>query len=220
MWCSKTNKRDAVGRILKKTILFLLLFFIAAAGAFAKGNVDSETAKAYFEIAQAYTEVSKYDKATEFYLKAAKDPAHKNAAEYNLARVYGLQGDWKKAKSILERQYKEAPENVLIAKAYAYSLAATGNEARACEMYKKLYDEDSENPEAALNYARILILSKRYDEATSFITELKPRLTESADNKALAELEEKIEKAREKPEKQKAETKDGKTPAQGNDGKV
>ena len=201
MWCSKTNKRDAVGRILKKNILFLLLFFIAAAGAFAKGNVDSETAKAYFEIAQAYTEVSKYDKATEFYLKAAKDPAHKNAAEYNLARVYGLQGDWEKAKNIFERQYKEAPGNVLIAKAYAYSLAATGDEARACEMYKKLYDEDSENPEAVLNYARILILSKRYDQALSFIEEMKTRFTESSENKAFAELEENIKKAQEEPNK-------------------
>ena len=215
MWYSKISNR-----VSRKGLAVLIVCFTAVAGLCAKGNADSETAKAYFEIAQAYTEVSNYDKATEFYLKAAKDPAHKNAAEFNLARVYGLQGDWGKAKSILERQYKAAPGNVLIAKAYAYSLAATGNEAYACEMYKRLYDEDSENPEAALNYARILILSKRYDEATSFITELKPRLTESADNKALAELEEKIEKAREKPEKQKAETKDGKTPAQGNDGKV
>lgn len=215
MWYSKISNR-----VSRKGLAVLIVCFTAVAGLCAKGNADSETAKAYFEIAQAYTEVSNYDKATEFYLKAAKDPAHKNAAEFNLARVYGLQGDWGKAKSILERQYKAAPGNVLIAKAYAYSLAATGNKAHACEMYKKLYDEDSENPEAALNYARILILSKRYDEATSFITELKPRLTESADNKALAELEEKIEKAREKPEKQKAETKDGKTPAQGNDGKV
>ena len=117
MWCFKINKcideraaqstavtsvqqvavaQFAVGvlniadRIPKNSILFLLLFFITAAGLFAKGTVDSETAKAYFEIAQAYTEVSKYDKAAEFYLKAAKDPAHKNAAEYNLARVYGL----------------------------------------------------------------------------------------------------------------------------------
>ena len=215
MWYSKISNR-----VSRKGLAVLIVCFTAVAGLCAKGNADSETAKAYFEIAQAYTEVSNYDKATEFYLKAAKDPAHKNAAEFNLARVYGLQGDWGKAKSILERQYKAAPGNVLIAKAYAYSLAATGNEAYACEMYKKLYDEDSENPEAALNYARILILSKRYDEATSFITELKPRLTESADNKALAELEEKIEKAREEPEKQKAETKDGKTPAQGNGGKV
>ena len=232
MWCFKINKRIdervvqstavtsvqqvavaqfAVGvlniadRIPKNSILFLLLFFITAAGLFAKGNVDSETAKAYFEIAQAYTEISKYDKAAEFYLKAAKDPAHKNAAEYNLARVYGLQGDWGKAKNIFERQYKEAPGNVLIAKAYAYSLAATGDEARACEMYKKLYDEDSENPEAVLNYARILILSKRYDQALSFIEEMKTRFTESSENKAFAELEENIKKAQEEPEKQKKE---------------
>ena len=235
MWCFKINKRideraaqstavaaaqqiavaqfaedvcNIADRVSKNGILFFLLFFITAAGLFAKGTVDSETAKAYFEIAQAYTEVSKYDKAAEFYLKAAKDPAHKNAAEYNLARVYGLQGDWGKAKNILERQYKEAPGNVLIAKAYAYSLAATGDEARACEMYKKLYDEDSENPEAALNYARILVLSKRYDEALSFIAELKTRFTESTENKAFAELEEKIKKAQEEPEKQEKEAQD------------
>ena len=200
--------RNSADRVPKKIILFCLLLFITAAGTFAKGNVDSETAKAYFEIAQAYTEVSKYDKAVEFYLKAAKDPAHKNAAEYNLARVYGLQGDWGKAKNILERQYKDAPGNVLILKAYSYSLAATGDESRACEMYKKLYDEDSENPDAALNYARILILSKRYDEATAFITELKTRFTESSENKALAELEEKIKKAQEEPEKQENESQD------------
>ncbi|WP_432912154.1 tetratricopeptide repeat protein [Treponema sp. OMZ 805] len=202
--------RNSADRVPKKIILFCLLLFITAAGTFAKGNVDSETAKAYFEIAQAYTEVSKYDKAAEFYLKAAKDPAHKNAAEYNLARVYGLQGDWGKAKNILERQYKDAPGNVLIAKAYSYSLAATGDEARACEMYKKLYDEDSENPEAALNYARILILSKRYDQALSFIEEMKTRFTESTENKAFAELEEKIKKAQEEPEKEDQD-KDGKT---------
>ena len=224
MWCFKINKRidetaaqsaaqqvtavnsaeggcNIADRVPKNGILFFLLFFITAAGLFAKGNIDSETAKAYFEIAQAYTEVSKYDKAAEFYLKAAKDPAHKNAAEYNLARVYGLQGDWGKAKNILERQYKDAPGNVLIAKAYAYSLAATGDEARACEMYKKLYDEDSENPEAALNYVRILILSKRYNQALSFIEEMKTRFTESTENKAFAELEEKIKKAQEEPNK-------------------
>jgi uncharacterized lipoprotein TP_0449 len=228
MWCFKINKRidervvqlttgavvqritavnsaedvyNIVDRVPKNSILFVLLFFITAAGLFAKGSVDSETAKAYFEIAQAYTEISKYDKAAEFYLKAAKDPAHKNAAEYNLARVYGLQGDWGKAKNIFERQYKEAPGNVLIAKAYAYSLAATGDEARACEMYKKLYDEDSENPEAVLNYARILILSKRYDQALSFIEEMKTRFTESSENKAFAELEENIKKAQKEPNK-------------------
>jgi len=200
MWCFKINNRVSC-----KSLTILIVCFTAAAGLFAKGNIDSETAKTYFEIAEAYTEVSMYDKAEEFYLKAAKDPAHKNAAEYNLARVYGLQGEWTKAKPILERQYKEAPGNILILKAYSYSLAATGDEERACAMYKKLYDEDSENPESALNYARILILSKRYDEATALIEELKTRFTESTETRVLAELEEKIKKAQEEPDKQEKE---------------
>ena len=204
--------RTSVVRLSKKHITVFALCIITAAGLFAKGSVDSETAKAYFEIAQAYADVSKYDKAVEFYQKAAKDPAHKNAAEYNLARVYGLQGEWGKAKSILAQQYTEAPGNIVILKAYAYSLAATGDGARACEMYKKLYDTDAENPEAALNYARILILSKRYDQALSFIEELKTQFTESADTKALAALEEKIKKAQEESSKQGKGTsdKDGK----------
>ena len=204
--------RTSVVRLSKKHITVFALCIITAAGLFAKGSVDSETAKAYFEIAQAYADVSKYDKAVEFYQKAAKDPAHKNAAEYNLARVYGLQGEWGKAKSILAQQYTEAPGNIVILKAYAYSLAATGDGARACEMYKKLYDTDAENPEAALNYARILILSKRYDQALSFIEELKTQFTESAENKAFVELEEKIKKAQEESAKQEKGTsdKDGK----------
>ena len=139
MWCFKISNGRTHGTALPagfKKYAALIFIVTAAAGLWAKGSVDSETAKAYFDIAQAYTDVSKYDKAAEFYRKAAKDPAHKNAAEYNLARVYGLQGDWAKARPILERQYQEAPGNLLILKAYAYSLAATGDEERACVMYK------------------------------------------------------------------------------------
>ena len=193
---------------LKAGLAAAFMVVAAAAGLWAKGSVDSETAKAYFDIAQAYTDVSKYDKAAEFYRKAAKDPAHKNAAEYNLARVYGLQGDWAKARPILERQYQEAPGNLLILKAYAYSLAATGDEERACVMYKKLADEDAENPDSAINYGRILVLAKKYDEATALLTELKTRFTETAEKKQLDDLEEKIKKAQEPPEKPEDEDAD------------
>lgn len=214
MWCFKTNRRKAVSvrhsvsctyaatrRPKRKEVLSL--FFITIAVCLpAKGRIDSEIAKEYFEIAQAYTELSKYDKAATFYLKAAKDPGHKNAAEYNLARVYGLSGEWDKAKSLLERQYKEAPGNILILKAYAYSLAASGDEERACAMYKKLYDEDTETPESALNYARILVMAKRYDEAHTLIEDLKVRFTEAPEKKALDELEEKMKEAQEEEQKE------------------
>lgn len=211
MWCSNINN-DMIRRgVLTgglKAGLAAAFMVVAAAGLWAKGSVDSETAKAYFDIAQAYTDVSKYDKAAEFYLKAMKDPAHKNASEYNLARVYGLQGDWAKARPILERQYQEAPGNLLILKAYAYSLAATGDEERACVMYKKLADEDAENPDSAINYGRILVLAKKYDEATALLTELKTRFTETAEKKQLDDLEEKIKKAQEPPEKPEDEDAD------------
>lgn len=187
------------GRIRRLCCLFALL--CTAAGLSAAGRPDAETAKAYFEIAQAYSDVAKYDKAAEFFQKAAKDPGHKNAAEYNLARVYGLQGDWKKARPILERQYAESPGNVLILKAYAYSLASTGKHDRAVEMYRKLYDGDKENPDSALSYARILVFTKRYDEAQTLIEELKVAFAETNEKKVLDELEEKIKKAKEAPEK-------------------
>lgn len=211
MWCFNINNGIIRRGVLTGGLqagLAAAFMFAAAAGVWAKGSADSETAKAYFEIAQAYTDVSKYDKAAEFYLKAMKDPAHKNASEYNLARVYGLQGDWAKARPILERQYQEAPGNLLILKAYAYSLAATGDDERACAMYKKLADEDTENPDAAINYARILVLAKRYDEADALITELKERFVETAEKKQLDEIEEKIKKAREPPEKTEDEDTD------------
>lgn len=200
MWCCRTNKEPVQrGRIRRLCCLFALL--CTAAGLSAAGRPDAETAKAYFEIAQAYSDVTKYDKAAEFFQKAAKDPGHKNAAEYNLARVYGLQGDWKKARPILERQYAESPGNVLILKAYAYSLASTGKYDRAVEMYRKLYDGDKENPDSALSYARILVFTKRYDEAQTLIEELKVAFAETNEKKVLDELEEKIKKAKETPEK-------------------
>lgn len=200
MWCFKINRAPAT---IPKTVGMVFGMFIAAMTlslpVYAKGKQEPSFAKEYFELAQAYAETAKYDKAITFYLKAAADPAHKNAAEYNLARVYGLQGDWQKARAILERQYAEAPDNMLILTAFAYALAASGDTDRACEMYRNIYERDTETPETALNYVRILITAKRYDEATSSITALKQRFTENAEREALDMLEEKIKKALEPP---------------------
>lgn len=213
--CFLRQKKAQTALLKGKVLLICYLFWLCATMLSAAGRTEPEIAKAYFEIAQAYTDTAKYDKAVEFYQKAAKDPEHKNAAEFNLARVYGLQGDWEKACPILERQYAEAPGNVLLLKAYAYSLAATGKHSRAIEMYHKLYNDDKENPDSALSYARILVFTKHYDEAQTFIDELKPVFAETNEKKILDELEEKIKAARENPEKEasSAESKEAKTEA-------
>ncbi len=175
---------------------------------FAKGRTDTEFAQDCFELAQGYAEVSKYDKAIEWFRKAAKDPDHTNAAEYQIARMYAMKEDWKKAAALLEPHYKKAPENTVIRTAFAYTLAAAGETERAVSMYKTIYENDRENPEAACNYIRIMIIAKKYDNAQTLLETVKTQFVENNEKKILDELEEKIKKARtEDAEKKEAEKK-------------
>ncbi|MGP1455316.1 MAG: tetratricopeptide repeat protein [Treponema sp.] len=174
---------------------FCIYFLLIVTAAFGSGKQDRQLLKEYFEIAQAYAEVGKYDKAIEYYEKAAVDPAYKNATQYSLARMYGLKNEWKKACSLLEPQYNEAPENIMVLNAYAYALASAGEYEQACTMYHTLYEKNQSDPEAALNYARILVIAQKYDEATAFIEKIKTQFVEHEEKEALDELEEKIKKA-------------------------
>ena len=76
--------------------IFTLLFLLPTCFVFAKGRAETLGAE-YYEIAEAYTELKKYDKALYFYEKASADPAYINASAYNRARMYGLQKDRAKA---------------------------------------------------------------------------------------------------------------------------
>ena len=184
---------------------FCIYFLLTISAAFGSGKQDRQLLKEYFEIAQAYAEVGKYDKAIEYYEKAAADPSYKNATQYSLARMYGLKNEWKKACSLLEPQYNEAPDNIMVLNAYAYALASAGEHERACTLYHALYEKNQSDPESALNYARILIIAEKYDEASAFIEKIKTQFVEHEEKKVLDELEDKIKKAREKPKKEETQ---------------
>ena len=186
---------------------FCIYFLLIVSAAFGGGKQDSRLVKEYFEIAQAYAEVGKYDKAIEYYEKAAVDPSYKNATQYSIARMYGLKNEWAKACSLLEPQYNEAPDNIMVVNAYAYALASAGEHERACTLYHALYEKNQSDPESALNYARILIIAEKYDEASAFIEKIKVQFVEHEEKKVLDELEEKIKKTSEKPKKEEAQKK-------------
>ncbi|MGP1576871.1 MAG: tetratricopeptide repeat protein [Treponema sp.] len=191
---------------MHKKLFICTVLAAASAAAFASGRTDSKLAKDYFELGQAFAEVSKYEKAIEYYQKAAADPAHKNAAEYNLARVYTLQNDWGNALKLLEKQYKTAPDNSMICNAFAYTLAASGNAERAANLYKAIYDKDKYNPEAAFNYVRILIAAKKYQEGLTFLESIKTDFPENTEKRIYDELEEKLHKLLEPPKDEAKES--------------
>ncbi|MGP1594657.1 MAG: tetratricopeptide repeat protein [Treponema sp.] len=202
---------------MHKKIFVCSVFALVCAAVFAGGKADSKLAKEYFDLAQAFTEVSKYEKAIEYYRKAAADPAHKNAAEYNLARVYGLQNDWENACTLLEKQYKAAPDNSVICSAFAYALAAGGKTERAANLYKTIYTNNKENPEAAFNYVRILITAKKYQEGLTFLESVKADFPENTEKRIYDELESKLKTLLEPP---KEEPKDDGTSAENSNGNL
>ncbi len=167
----------------KKGLYAAVILFCCISALFGKGRVDTDLSKAYFELAQGYAEIKKYDKAIEYYQKSADDPVYTNAAEYELARMYALKGEWKTAIKLLELHYKKAQENTVIRNAFAYALAAGGETERACALYKKVYESDQENPETVFNYIRILIVVKNYDEAQKILDAAKITFVENAEKK-------------------------------------
>lgn len=150
-----------------KKLIFLFLVFLQVT-VFANGKTES-LASDYFEIANAYAELKNYQKAIYFYKKASQDSAYKNSCDYNLARMYALENDWENACKSLYELYKKDPNNKIILSAYAYTLLGSGNIGEAKKIYKQIATENTENPEDALNYIRLLIFSNDFKKASEEI---------------------------------------------------
>lgn len=151
--------------------IFALLFLLPTCFVFAKGRVETLGAE-YYEIADAYAELKKYDKALYFYEKASADPAYKNASDYNRARMYGLQNDWAKAKKILQTLHESEPANKMILQAYAYTLIMSTSVKDVSEgknFYKQLAEDNPDDPASLLDYVRILVFTKDYETAQSVV---------------------------------------------------
>lgn len=176
-----------------KTVKFLLILFFSLSFicAHAKGKSENLTGE-YFAIAEAYADLKKYDKAIEFYGKAAKDKSYYNSSKYNIARMYGLSNQWGKAADILKELYRSAETNEKIAIAYAYALSSSGELEKAMSVYGDIYAQNKESPSHAFNYVRILIASKKYEDASKLIKELKEKFTEDSEKKVIDSLEKTI----------------------------
>lgn len=191
---------------MRKYIVFLT-FILLSSSLFAKEKKDLSSE--YFYIAEAYSELKKYEKAIEFYKKTLENPEYTNAATYNIARMHALLEQWDEAKSLLKILHEKEPTNEKILTSYAYALSASGKIEEAENIYKAIYEANKESPAIAFNYARLLIVSKKYDEATSLLQELTNKFIEDEETKTINELKSTIEKLsnplKEIKEKEKAE---------------
>jgi hypothetical protein len=193
---------------MKKYVTFLVFMLLCVPfSLFSKEKKD--LSGEYFYIAEAYSELKKYEKAIEFYKKTLDNPEYANAANYNIARMHALLGQWNEAISILKGLHEKEVTNEKILTSYAYALSADGKIEEAENIYKALYEAKKESPSIAFNYVRLLIVAKKYDEASSLLEELNDKFIEDAETKTINELKSTIEKLKnplkEIKEKEKAE---------------
>lgn len=181
---------------MKKTVLPLIvvMLFVSTSCAVLGGSAGRrDIAAEYYAVAEGYAGISKYDKAIEYYRKAALRKEFANAANYGLGRMYALSGKWSEACEQFSPLYKAEPSNGLIASAYAFALASNGQKDEALAVYELVYQNSADDPVAARNYAGMLVLTGKYTEALVEIAALKKNFPDSDAVKGIDELEKKAQ---------------------------
>ena len=115
----------------------------------------------YFNIAEAYCDLEKYDKAVDYYKKAMLSKNLKWSSYYKLGRCYALSKKWPEAKTVYEKLLERDPSNINIKLSLAYISAMSGNIEEAENYYQKLYADFPDNADIISNYINILLVQRR-----------------------------------------------------------
>ena len=170
------------------SVFFISFFFISCAS--SSFRVPGETkiilnnlAAEYYNVAEGYMEIKKYDKAAEYYKLAMRNEDLYLTAYYKLARSYALSKNWEKANESYEELLKLDPDNSMIKSSLAYITAMRGNVDEAILSYKNLISENPYNENFLETFVALLINVGRGEDAEESFFLLKEKFP---DNKQLS----------------------------------
>jgi Putative Zn-dependent protease, contains TPR repeats len=146
----------------------------------------------YLAIADAYSDLGKYDKAASYYALAMKNKKVYWAAYYKLGRTYALAKKWDDAENIYSKLLKRDPKNVNLRLSLAYIKAMAGKIDDSMMMYKILLEEEPDNEDVLVNYITVLLAQGRAELAESQLAVLKEKFP---DNTSISALTKKISDA-------------------------
>jgi len=146
----------------------------------------------YLAIADAYADLGKYDKASDYYQLAMNDKKLYWSAYYKLGRTYALAKRWSDAAAVYEKLLERDPSNVSLKLSQAYIEAMSGNLDDALIIYKKLLEEYPDNETIPVNYIIVLLSQGRAELAEEQLELVKQKFP---DNKSIADLSRKIHDA-------------------------
>ena len=119
----------------------------------------------YMNLADAYYELEKYDKAVSYYKAAMENKDIYWTAYYKLARCYVYQSKWDTAQTSYETLLKRDPKNNSLKSSLAYIYAMNGNVEKSTAMYEELIESNPDQSEYLENYICLLLAQDKKDEA-------------------------------------------------------
>ena len=188
--------RNRITLLASLSLACLLLFYSCSStdNVFAdlfsgSAQVSSETlASEYYDIANAYYELKKYDKAIEYYEKTQDLLPEENLTiTYNLARIYAIQNKWENAERYYSQIFDRDQNNTTIGMAYAYVLAKQGKVMEASALYRGFYERNPADKKLLANFILALLELDEDYEASQLFEELKTLDEESEEAKKVSD---------------------------------
>ena len=153
-------------RALATSILLFVMFGCET------GVPAVEVADAYFKLGNAYFELEQFDSAVNAFTQALEFDASLARAGYNLSRVYLETGRIEEAKRILIDLLEDDPENGILLSTLGWAYFREENFSAALDLYRKVSDRHSGDPDALYNTATLLWRLEEYSEALETFLEL------------------------------------------------
>ena len=137
----------------------------------------------YYNIAEAYMDVKKYDKAAEYYQLAMRNEELYLSSYYKLARSYALAKNWDEAMKCYDELLARDSDNVILKSSIAYITAMSGEVDDGILKYKELLEANPYDQNLLETYVALLINVGRGEDAEESFFLLKEKFP---DNKQLS----------------------------------
>lgn len=176
-------------------------------------NISAE----YFAIADAYLDLKKYDKASQYYKLAMKDKSLRLSAYYKLARSYALAKDYSSAEKCYEDLLRLDPENKDLRLSLAYVKGMGGKTDEALSLYMELSQEYPNDSSVLENYINLLLFLGMAEKAEEQYFILEEKFPDNSNLKTLADkIYSEIDNPVSSPEKTESPLPEQVAPADGN----
>ena len=144
----------------------------------------------YYNIAEVYFSLEKYDKSAEYYSKALSSKDIYWQSYNGLAKSYVYNSKWNDALPLYETLLKRDPDNSSLKASMAYIYAQSGKTSDAVKIYTQLYFEEPQNVTNLENLLSIILYEKNLEEGEKYFEILK---TEFSDNKKIDQFQKEID---------------------------